>query len=54
MLSIFILQFVFVTFGGSVLSVESLAPSAWLTCAGLAFMVIPLDIIRKLIMGKKQ
>ena len=54
MLSIFILQFVFVTFGGSVLSVESLAPSAWLICAGLAFMVIPLDIIRKLIMGKKQ
>lgn len=54
MLSIFVLQFVFVTFGGSVLSVESLAPSAWLICAGLAFMVIPLDIIRKLIMGKKQ
>lgn len=54
MLSIFILQFVFVTFGGSILSVESLAPSAWLICAGLAFMVIPLDIIRKLIMGKKQ
>ena len=54
MLSIYVLQFVFVTFGGSVLSVESLAPSAWLICAGLAFMVIPLDIIRKLIMGKKQ
>lgn len=53
MLSIFVLQFVFVTFGGSVLSVESLAPSAWLLCAGLAFLVIPLDIVRKLIMGRK-
>ena len=54
MLSIFVLQFVFVTFGGSVLSVESLTPAAWLLCAGLAFMVIPLDIVRKLIMGKQQ
>lgn len=51
MFSIFILQFVFVTFGGSVLSVESLAPTAWLLCAGLAFMVIPLDMVRKVIMG---
>lgn len=54
MLSIFVLQFVFVTFGGSVLSVESLTPMAWLICAGLAFMVIPIDIIRKAVMSGSE
>lgn len=48
MLSIFILQFIFVTFGGSVLSVETLSPQAWLICIILAFLVIPIDMIRKL------
>lgn len=52
MLSIFILQFVFVTFGGEVLSVEALSVSAWITCIIMAFMVIPIDLIRKLIMRK--
>jgi len=50
MLSIFALQFVFVTFGGSVLSVEALSPSAWLICIVMAFLVIPIDLIRKAIM----
>ena len=49
MIGIFVLQFVFVTFGGEVLSVESLTPMAWAICIGLAFMVIPIDIVRKLI-----
>lgn len=49
MLAIFAMQFVFVTFGGEVLSVESLSPSAWLICLGLSFLVIPIDIVRKLI-----
>lgn len=48
MLSIFVLQFIFVTFGGSVLSVEALSPQAWLICIILAFLVIPIDMIRKL------
>lgn len=52
MFSIFALQFVFVTFGGEVLSVESLSPQSWLICLGLAFLVIPIDIIRKAIMRK--
>lgn len=47
MLSIFLLQFVFVTFGGEVLSVEALNPLTWLVCIGLAFMVIPINMIRK-------
>lgn len=47
MFAIFAMQFVFVTFGGSVLSVESLTPKAWLICVALAFMVIPIDMIRK-------
>ena len=49
MLSVFTLQFVFVTFGGSVLSVERLSASGWLICAALAFLVIPIDILRKLL-----
>ncbi len=53
MLAIFAMQFVFVTFGGEALSVEPLAPQAWLTCIILAFLVIPIDVIRKNIMNKK-
>lgn len=49
MLTIFAMQFVFVTFGGEMLSVESLTPGSWMLCAMLAFMVIPLDILRKIL-----
>lgn len=52
MFSIFALQFVFVTFGGSILSVESLSPSAWLTCVVMAILVIPIDMVRKAFMMK--
>lgn len=52
MFSIFALQFVFVTFGGSILSVESLSPSAWLTCVVMAVLVIPIDMVRKAFMMK--
>lgn len=52
MFSIFALQFVFVTFGGSVLSVEALSPSAWLICIVMAVLVVPIDMVRKAIMGK--
>ena len=51
--AIFAMQFVFVTFGGEALSVEPLTPGAWLLCAVLAFLVIPIDMIRKVIMGKR-
>ena len=53
MLSIFILQFVFVTFGGDVLSVEALSPMGWLTCVVMAFLIIPIDMIRKAFTKKK-
>ena len=52
MFAIFALQFVFVTFGGEVLSVEALSPQSWLVCVVMAFLVIPIDVIRKLIMNK--
>lgn len=52
MFAIFAMQFVFVTFGGEVLSVEALTPSAWLICIVLAFLVIPIDMIRKALMNK--
>lgn len=54
MFAIFAMQFIFVTFGGNVLSVESLSPSAWLICIILAFLVIPIDIIRKAFVGKSK
>ena len=47
MLGIFVMQFVFVTFGSEALSVESLSLNSWLVCAGLAFGVIPVDVLRK-------
>lgn len=53
MLSLLIIQFVFVTFGGSVLSVESLSVRSWGICLAFAFMVIPIDMIRKMIMHRK-
>ncbi|MDE7245348.1 MAG: calcium-translocating P-type ATPase, PMCA-type [Oscillospiraceae bacterium] len=54
MLSIFALQFVFVTFGGEVLSVEALSPSGWLICLAMAFLVIPIDMVRKAVMHKSN
>ncbi|MEG2000104.1 MAG: calcium-translocating P-type ATPase, PMCA-type [Evtepia sp.] len=51
-LSIFALQFVFVTFGGAALSVESLSLQSWLICIVLGFLIIPIDMIRKAIMHR--
>ena len=53
MLGIFLMQFVFVTFGGAMLSVESLTPAAWLICVALVFLVIPIDMIRKALIKKR-
>lgn len=54
MLVIFAMQFIFVTFGGDVLSVESLSPMSWLICVVLAFLVIPIDMIRKAVTKKNS
>ncbi len=53
MLSIFVLQFVFVTFGGKFLGVTALNPKTWLVCFAIAFLIIPVDFIRKLIVRNK-
>lgn len=53
MFAIFAMQFVFVTFGGSVLSVEALSPMAWVICILMAFLIIPVDMIRKAVMKRK-
>lgn len=50
MLLIFAMQFVFITFGGAALGVERLSASSWLICAVLAFLVIPIDVVRKLVL----
>ena len=43
--SILLMQFVFVTFGGEVLSVESLDLRSWILCAVIAFLVIPINMM---------
>ena len=50
---IFLLQFIFVTFGGDFLGVTALNPATWGICLVLAFLVIPIDVIRKIIAGQK-
>ena len=50
---IFIAQFVFVTIGGDVLSVRPLTATTWLVCAVIAFLVIPVEIIRRSMMKKE-
>lgn len=47
--AIFVIQFIFVTFGGAVLSVEALPAVTWLICLAIAFLIIPIDMIRKAI-----
>ncbi len=47
--AILILQFIFVTFGGEVLGVEPLTAHDWLVCVIIAFLIIPIDMIRKAI-----
>lgn len=44
-------QFIFVTVGGPALSVHALSPATWCVCLILAFLVIPLDMLRKAVMG---
>ena len=51
---IFLAQFIFVTIGGAVLSVHALTATTWLVCAVIAFLVIPIDVIRKALMNKKD
>jgi len=36
-----------------VLSVHALTATTWLVCGVIAFLVIPIDVIRKAIMNKK-
>ncbi|MBQ3425311.1 MAG: cation transporting ATPase C-terminal domain-containing protein, partial [Clostridia bacterium] len=50
---IFLAQFIFVTIGGEVLSVHALTATTWLVCAVIAFLVIPIDVIRKGIMNRE-
>ena len=51
---IFLAQFIFVTFGGAVLSVHALTATTWLVCLVIAFLVIPIDVVRKAIMSSKN
>ena len=49
-LLIFAGQFLFVELGGQVLSVEPLSLKTWLCCGILAALVIPVDMVRKLLL----
>lgn len=50
---IFIAQFVFVSIGGEVLNVHPLIATTWFVCAVLAFLVIVVGSLAKMISGKK-
>ncbi len=52
MLFIFILQYVFVTFGGDVLSVHALTLDSWLNCFVLAVLVIPVRWLGEFLAAK--
>lgn len=54
MLAVFALQFVFVTFGGEVLSVEALSLKSWIICIIMAFIVVPINMILKAILNSKK
>ena len=47
MLFIFVLQWVFIEYGGEVLSVEALSLDSWLNCFVLAVMVVPFVMFMK-------
>ncbi len=49
MFSIIALQYLFITFGGKMLKVEPLSCETWGLCALLALIVIPIDMVRKLL-----
>ena len=51
---IFIAQFIFVTFGGVALSVEPLRLKSWIICFTLAIIIIPIDMIRKIMLREKN
>lgn len=52
MASILALQYLFITFGGKMLSVEKLSLSTWAICLALALIIIPLDGVRKILLQK--
>jgi len=51
--SILVMQYLFVELGGKALSVEPLSLSTWLICLAIAFMIIPVDMIRRSIFSRK-
>ena len=51
---IFLAQFVFVTIGGDVLSVHPLIATTWFVCAVLAFLVILVGSLAKVVSSKKS
>lgn len=53
MLFIFILQWIFIEFGGEVLSVKALSLDSWLNCFVLAVMVIPVRLGVKFLLNRR-
>ena len=50
--ALLIVQFVFISIGGDVLSVTPLNAKTWIICLITAFLIIPIDMIRKAVMKK--
>ncbi len=46
---IFGIQYLITTFGGEVFGVYPMTPKEWIIVLGLSVLIIPIDMIRKLI-----
>ncbi len=53
-LAIFALTFILAQFGGAIMGCTSMNLVQWLTVIAIAFMIIPIDIVRKTILRKKN
>lgn len=53
-IAIFVLTFVLAQFGGAIMGCTSMNLIQWLTVIAIAFLIIPIDLVRKAILRKKK
>lgn len=53
-IAIFVLTFVLAQFGGAIMGCTAMNLIQWLTVIAIAFLIIPIDLVRKAILGKKK
>ena len=53
-IAIFVLTFVLAQFGGAIMGCTAMNLIQWLTVIAIAFLIIPIDLVRKAILRKKK